>query len=165
MAFGFSAPSADETFRRLKRTLKQYTEPKSKKEEFHLINNRSVNLKTYCRIHMQIAVTIIAFHCLNIAYFKKIRVNKERFCYISSLALLGLDKQTHMVHLAWSLHSLKDACELSTHTSAHQKRHTTHFRNNFQFHLHIQTYWTPIQYQLPILIQNYFRVPQKRHNH
>jgi hypothetical protein len=34
----------------------------------------------------------------HIAYFKKIRVNKERFRYISSLALLGLGKQTHLVH-------------------------------------------------------------------
>ena len=71
-----------------------------KKEECHLINNRSINLKTYCRIHMQITVTIIAFHYFNIAYFKKIRVNKEWFCYTSSLALLGLDKQTHTVHHA-----------------------------------------------------------------
>jgi len=49
---------------------------------------------------MQITVTIIAFRYLNIAYFKKIRVNKKRFCYISSLALPGLDKQTHVVHHA-----------------------------------------------------------------
>jgi hypothetical protein len=72
--------------------------PKSKKkEECHLINNRSVNLKTYCRIHMQITITIITFHYF-IVYFQKIRVNKERFRYILSLAPLCLHKQSHMVH-------------------------------------------------------------------